>query len=86
MAAPALAVLTEEQLRAILREEMAALRVELERLRGGDSTVLVTFPEAARRLGISLRSVQQRAKDRRLEVVDVGGERLCRLPASLPPR
>lgn len=81
--APQLAVLTPEQLREVVREAVEPLRLELERLRGGDGTVLVTLPAAARRLGVKLRTVQQRAKDGRLTVEIHGGERLVRLPASL---
>lgn len=75
-----------EAVRDAVRAEVAPLRAELERLRGGEATVIVPFPEAARRLGLSLRSVQQRAKDGRIAVVDVGGERMARLPAGLEPR
>ncbi len=71
---------------AAVRRAVEPLRVELERLRGGDGTVLVSLPEAARRLGVDLRTIQRRAKDGRLEVVLVGGERMARLPAALQPR
>lgn len=82
----ALAVLTAEQLREVVREAVEPLRLELERIRSGDACVLVPYAETARRLGISLRSVQRRVKDGRIEVVEVGGERMCRLPAGLEPR
>lgn len=67
----------------VLRRELEPLRLEIERLRRGNGTILVPLPEAARRLGISLRTVQQRAKDGRLQVEIVAGERMARLPASL---
>jgi excisionase family DNA binding protein len=89
MATPArtLEEVIAEAVREVVRAEVAPLRAELERLRGSnDGVVLVPFDEAARRLGLSLRSIQQRAKDGRIEVVQVGGERLCRLPAGLAPR
>jgi predicted DNA-binding protein (UPF0251 family) len=69
--------------RAAVRQELEPLRLEMERLRGGDPHVVVPFPEAARRLGVDVRTVQRRAKDGRLEVVDVAGERMARLPAGL---
>lgn len=76
-----------ETVEAAVRRAVEPLRVELERLRGSnDGGVLVSYPEAALRLGISLRSVQQRVKDGRLSVEMVGGERMVRLPAALPPR
>jgi excisionase family DNA binding protein len=76
-------VLTEEALGALLDRALAPLRLELEKLRGGDTYVIVPFSEAARRLGVDVRTVQRRAKDGRLEVVEVGGERMARLPAGL---
>lgn len=66
-----------------VRRAVEPLRSEIERLRGGSGVVLVSLPEAARRLGVDLRTVQRRAKDGRLEVEIVGGERMARLPASL---
>lgn len=75
-----------EVVAAAVARELAPLLLELERLRGGDGTVLVSLPEAARRLGVKLRTVQERAKDGRLQVEIVGGERLVRLPASLEPK
>jgi hypothetical protein len=77
-------VLTEEEVRSLVREEVARLRLELERLRGVQAPALAPFPEAARRLNISLRAVQQRAKDGRLQVELVGGVRMVRLPAGAP--
>lgn len=78
-----LVTMTQDDLRAEIRAAIEPLRLELERLRSGDGAVLVSLPEAARRLGITLRSVQKRAKDGRLQVEIVGGERMARLPASL---
>jgi hypothetical protein len=69
--------------REVVRAEVAPLRLELERLRAVNGPALVTLPEAARRLGITLRAVQQRAKDGRLEVAMVGGVRMARLPAEV---
>lgn len=74
-----------QTIEAAVERAIAPLRLELERLRGGDGTVLVPLPEAARRLGVDLRTVQRRAKDGRLEVEMVGGERMARLPATLVP-
>lgn len=76
----AMVLLTDEQLEAVIRRALEPLRLELEKLRGQQPT-LVGFPEAARRLGVSLRAVQKWAKDGRLEVEQVGGVRMVRLPS-----
>ncbi len=81
----AIDLLTRDDLEK-LRDEVAELRLTIERLGGSNSPTLVSLPEAARRLGVTLRAVQRWAKDGRLEVVPVGGARLVRLPAGLPGR
>ncbi len=77
--------LIAEAVEPAVARALAPVLVELERLKGNDGMVLVSLPEAARRLGVDIRTVQRRAKDGRVEVVEVGGERLARLPASLLP-
>lgn len=72
---------TLEEIEAAVARAVAPLRAELEALRGERGGVVVPFPEAARRLGVSLRAVQRWAKAGRLEVVPVGGVRMVRLPA-----
>jgi excisionase family DNA binding protein len=69
---------------APLVEELRRLRVEVERLQGGPAGELLPLPEAARRLGKSLRTVERWAKEGRIEVVPVGAARLVRLPAGAP--
>lgn len=61
-----------------LRPELSAMRAELERLRAAnDSTV--TIPEAARRLGRTVRHVQRCLRDGRLEEApSVAGVRMVR--------
>lgn len=76
-------VLTQEEVEAAIERKLAPLRLELERLRAASAPALVSIPEAARRLGISLRSAQERAQDGRLPVEVVGGVRMVRLPAGL---
>lgn len=72
-----------EAVREAIRKELEPLRLELEKLRG-DRATLVPLPEAARRLGVTLRAVQRWVKDGRLEVIQVGGARMVRLPDGLP--
>lgn len=86
MAASVALLMSQEDLEATVRRAVEPLRVELERLRGGNGTVLVSLPEAARLLGVDIRTVQRRARDGRLETEMVGGERIARLPASLAGR
>lgn len=80
----AMAVLTEEQLEQLLARAVAPLRAELERMRGHQAGDLVTLPEAARRLGVSPRTVQRWAKQGQLEVIRVGASRRVRLPEGSP--
>jgi len=80
-----LAVLTEEQLSAIVRREVEPLRLELERLRQDRGAELVTEREAARRLGVSVRTVQRQVKTGQLASVKVGASRRVRLDGVLPP-
>lgn len=72
---------TADEIRAIVQEAVAPLRLELERLRSdSEGSTLVSLPQAARRLGVTLRAVQRWAKDGRLDIVPVGGLRMVRLP------
>jgi len=72
---------TADEIRAIVQEAVAPLRLELERLRSdSERSTLVSLPQAARRLGVTLRAVQRWAKDGRLDIVPVGGLRMVRLP------
>lgn len=85
--APARSVLlvSEDEIRDMIRREVAPLRAELERLRAG-AEGLVTIPQAAERLGVTTRAVQRWLKDGRLEVVQAGGVRMVRWPPRVPPR
>lgn len=83
MAAPAsLEQILADAILERIRPELERLRVEIERLRG-DRATLVALPEAARRLGVDVRTVQRWAKDGRLKVEEVGGKRMVRLPDGL---
>jgi hypothetical protein len=65
-----------------VRPELDALRAELERLRAGREPA-VTIPEAARRLGKTVRHVQRCLRDGRLEEAPpVGGVRMVRWPGA----
>jgi excisionase family DNA binding protein len=74
------AVLTGEQIADIVRREVEPLRLELEKIRGVGGGELLPMPEAARRLGVSPRTVQRWVKSGSLEVVRIGGSRRVRLP------
>jgi excisionase family DNA binding protein len=76
---------TADEIRIIVHEAVAPLRLELERLHSQRET-LVSLPEAARRLGVTLRAVQRWAKDGRLDIVPVGGLRMVRLPDGTPEK
>jgi excisionase family DNA binding protein len=83
MAAPAsLESMIAEAVAARLQPQLDALRAEVAQLRGC-APELVPLPEAARRLGVDLRTVQRWAKDGSIEVEQVGGVRLIRLPAGV---
>ncbi len=88
---PAVAVvITQEELDARIRDRVeqlvAPLRAELERLRAGADGV-VTIPEAARRLGVTVRAVQRWLKDGRLQAAPPAGSvRMVVWPPRVPPR
>lgn len=68
-----------------LRPELDALRAEVERLRAANDSA-VTIPEAARRLGRTVRHVQRCLKDGRLaEAPAVGGVRMVQWVAGIRP-
>jgi len=76
-----------ELIRQVVRKELAPLRLELERLRAGRAEPAVTIPEAARRLGKTVRHVQRCLRDGRLEAASpVAGVRMVRWPSSPPGR
>lgn len=80
------ALLTTEEVEALIERRVAPLRAELERLRvANDSTI--TIPEAARRLGKTVRHVQRCLRDGRLEEAPpVGGVRMVRWPSAAAPK
>jgi excisionase family DNA binding protein len=69
-----------------VREAVAPLRADLERLRAGASDGFVTQDEAARRLGLRRRSIQRYLQDGRLEAVVIGSRKMVRWPPYLDPR
>lgn len=70
---------------APLRAEFGRLRVEIESLRRALPPVLVTLPEAARVLGLSLSTVRRRVKDGSLPVRSFGRGLRVDLAALHPP-
>jgi excisionase family DNA binding protein len=73
-------VLTPEQLEEAIARAVEPLRVEIERLRSERSRDPVPIPEAARRLGVSVRSVNRWIRSGDLKVVQIGGLRRVLLP------
>lgn len=75
-------MLTAEEVEALIERRVAPLRAELERLRVANDSQ-VTIPEAARRLGKTVRHVQRCLRDGRLEEAPaVGGVRMVRWPGA----
>ncbi len=71
--------------RAAVREAVAPLEAELAKMRAEHSAEGVTEHEAARRLGVSVRTVQRRVMDGSLQAVKVGGARRVLLAGVLAP-
>lgn len=69
--------LVEDSMRRAVREELEPLRRTLAELRGDDRDWL-RVGEAARRLGVSARTIQRRIKDGTLETQEFGGVRMVR--------
>ncbi len=85
----AVALLTDEQLQALLERALQPLRDELAKLRAAVEAEGVSVPEAARRLGVSERTVKRRIRDGTLPSLRFGGARrvllgeVLRTPAPL---
>lgn len=76
---------TKDDIETLLAE-LRQLRFEVERLKGRPSGELLTLPEAARRLGKSLRTVERWAKAGHLKVEPIGEARYVRLPGGSEQR
>jgi excisionase family DNA binding protein len=75
-------VLTNEDLERLISKALEPLRLEIERLRAERTSDPVPVPEAARRLGVSTRSVQRWIKANELQSVHIGGRQYVVLPGS----
>jgi excisionase family DNA binding protein len=64
-----------EALRTVVREEIAPLRAELAQLRQQQAEEGITEAEAARRLKVSVRTIQRWCRRGTLEAVKVDGVR-----------
>lgn len=73
-------VMSVDEFEAAIRRAIEPLRLEVERLRSERSHGPIRIAEAARRLGVTPRSIQRWIKDGRLEAVRVGGLRCVVLP------
>ena len=73
-----------EAVRLAVREEVAPLREEVARLRAERQAEAVTPTEAARRLGVSVRTVRRMITRGELPSVKIGGARRVRLASVLP--
>ena len=79
----ALDLATKDDLTPLL-DELRQLRAAVERLQVRNDGELVALPEAARRLGRSLRTVERWVKAGELQVVTIGAARFVRLPGDAP--
>ena len=71
----AVALVTSEELQALLERALEPLRAELARLRAQVEAEGVSVPEAAKRLGICERTVKRRIRDGTLPSTRIGGAR-----------
>ncbi|MBN1441670.1 MAG: helix-turn-helix domain-containing protein [Planctomycetes bacterium] len=72
------------EIRTAVRQELQPLRQELAKLRGEDEPAGVTMSEAARRLGVSIATIQRRVIDGTLPSKKIGRVRRVLLSAILP--
>ncbi len=80
-----MAILSSEELEQLVARAVEPLRAELAKLRADQKAELVTPGEAARRLGVSVRTVQRLVARGELASAKVGGARRVRLAGVLPP-
>jgi len=80
MSAGQVVVMSAEELERTVSRALAPLRLELERLRADRSSDPVSIPEAARRLGVTARTVQRWIKAGELKALQIGGTRRVVLP------
>lgn len=73
-------MLTPDELRAEIARAIEPLRVQLERLQADRSSDPISIPEAARRLGVTVRSINRWIRAGELKTVQVGGVRRVMLP------
>ena len=73
-----------EAVRLVVREEVAALRAEVEQLRDEYRAEAVSIEEAAVRLHLSPRSIRRRIKDGTLPHLRVGGVLRVQVGRALP--
>lgn len=73
-------LLTADDLERTIARALDPLRVQLEQLRKERSGDPVPIPEAARRLGVTVRTVERWLKAGELRAVPIGGRRYVVLP------
>ena len=78
----AMVLLPEEELEALIRRALEPLRAEVQRLQADRSRDPVPIPDAARRLGVTVRSVNRWIRDGKLKTVPMGGLRFVLLPGA----
>jgi excisionase family DNA binding protein len=76
--------LIREQVAAEVEARVAPLRAELDRLRTANEGWIL-IPEAAQRLGVTVRTVQRWLRDGRLEAERVGPVRMVKWPPRAHP-
>jgi excisionase family DNA binding protein len=75
---------TTDEIAAVVRRELEPVLRELAQLRRAAQDEAVTPAEAARRLGLSRRTVERRIRDGSLPSVRIGGARRVPLSAVMP--
>ena len=80
-----LAVLTEEQLEQLFVRALEPLRQEVAALREARESEAIPLHEAARRLGVSTRTIQRMVSRGELTSVKVGGARRVHVSGLLAP-
>jgi excisionase family DNA binding protein len=80
----AIAVISPEDLEQLVRRAVEPLRQEIAQLRAERQAEVISMAEAARRLGVSARTVQRMVARGELPSVKVGAARRVRLDGVIP--
>jgi excisionase family DNA binding protein len=76
---------TLDEVRQAVAEAIEPLRRELAAMRRDGQAQVVSIAEAARRLGVSRRTIERKIAQRELSSVTIGRSRRVRLADTIPP-